>query len=63
MACNCYVRFIEDEHILFILRYGSHNPTCPSYRASLDPVDQMADEDFRARTEIVPPTTDDKLDA
>ena len=50
-SCKCYVRFIEGDHILFCLRLGIHNPACPVYRASLDPVNRRADDDFRARIE------------
>ena len=55
IGCKCYVRFIDDTHILFVLRLGSHNPACPAYRASLDPVDRRTDDDFRARVEIGAP--------
>ena len=54
--CACYVRHLDAE-AQFCLRYGAHNPSCPMYRVSLDPVDRRADDDYRARVEIAPPTT------
>lgn len=50
MACNCYVRYLK-EHVRFATRYGAHNPSCPWYRPSGDPVDRLKDEAFRAATE------------
>jgi hypothetical protein len=54
--CNCYVRFLSEE-IRFGLHFGAHNPTCPAYRVSLDPVDRANDDEFRAHTEIPAPAT------
>ena len=50
MGCKCYVRFLT-EVTRYGLHYGAHNPSCPQYRVSLDPVDRANDEDFRATTE------------
>lgn len=46
--CNCYVRGLSPE-IQFVVRYGSHDYTCPVYRPSLDPVDAVADSAFRQK--------------
>ena len=51
MECKCYVRFL-DEVTRFGLHYGAHNPSCPQYRESLDPVDRANDDDYRRETEI-----------
>ena len=53
-GCKCYVRYLTEE-IAFGLHYGAHNPACPAYRASLDPVDRAHDDDFRDRVEIGAP--------
>ena len=47
MSCNCYVRHL-DEETQYVLHFGAHNPACPQYRVSLDPVDRKHDEEFRA---------------
>lgn len=52
--CNCYVRYLTEE-VKGYVRWGSHNPACPVYRVSLDPVDRIADDEFRASAEIEPP--------
>ena len=52
--CRCYVRFLNDE-TRFSLHWGAHNPTCPVYRVSLDPVDRANDEEFRRQAEIPAP--------
>jgi hypothetical protein len=44
--CNCYVGRLGAE-ALFTLRHGAHNPSCPTYRVSKDPVDRANDEDTR----------------
>lgn len=49
--CNCYVRYLP-EVVRFGLHYGAHNPTCPKYRVSGDPVDRAKDEEFRAVAEM-----------
>ena len=48
--CECYVRFL-DEVTRFGLHYGAHNPYCPQYQASLDPVDHHSDNAYRAACE------------
>jgi hypothetical protein len=48
--CNCYVRYLSGE-TKFSVRYGSHNQKCPAYRESGDPVDRIADREFRERIE------------
>ena len=50
MDCNCYVGRLGDE-ALFTLHYGAHNPSCPVYRVSLDPVDIANDADTRTHFE------------
>lgn len=50
MRCNCYVRYLSPE-IRFGLHHGAHNPKCPRYRVSLDPVDRANDDDFRREVE------------
>lgn len=55
-GCKCYVRHLTEE-VVFGLHYGAHNPRCPVYRVSLDPVDRAHDEGFRAQAEIATPTT------
>lgn len=50
MKCTCYASKLDDE-TRFTLRYGAHNPRCPAYRESGDPVDNMHDADFRATWE------------
>lgn len=54
MACNCYVRYLRPE-IQFATRWGAHNPSCPEYRPSGDPVDRLHDEAFRAKVELRAP--------
>jgi hypothetical protein len=41
--CKCYVRFLN-EHARFMTRYGAHSLSCPVYRESRDPVDQINDK-------------------
>ena len=48
--CDCYVRRLHPE-MRVALHYGAHNPTCPAYRESLDPVDQQHDREFRLYNE------------
>lgn len=48
--CNCWVRARPPEE-QFGLRWGAHNPHCPVYRASLDPVDRKHDEEARVAGE------------
>jgi hypothetical protein len=47
-TCDCWVKD-EPEAGRFELRNGAHNPTCPVYRVSLDPVDALKDADIRRR--------------
>ena len=42
-SCACYVATLEPIH-QFTLRYGAHDTSCPVYRMSRDPVDNMKDE-------------------
>ncbi len=49
--CSCYVGRLPDV-VLFGARRGIHNPTCAVYRESVDPADQMEDDDFRRMAEI-----------
>ena len=42
MECNCYVSRLS-ELDRFALRRGAHEPSCPVYRESLDPVDRVRD--------------------
>ena len=53
-VCHCYVRDLTDE-VRFGLRYGAHNPWCPVYRPSRDPVDRVEDTCYRIRTEVRTP--------
>jgi len=53
-ACKCYIRKLSSI-AQFGLHWGSHNPTCPAYRPSLDPVDSAADDAFRTQYEGRPP--------
>ena len=46
MECNCYVKDLPAAE-RFGIRYGAHEPTCPVYRESLDPVDRKHDEAIR----------------
>lgn len=52
--CRCYVRFLSAE-VLFGLRRGAHNPACQMYRPSGDPLDHLADSEFRGQVEITAP--------
>ena len=47
-TCNCWVKD-EPEPECWSLRNGAHNPTCPVYRVSRDPVDALKDADIRDR--------------
>lgn len=57
--CRCYVRFILDAHILFGLRLGAHEPRCPVYRISADPLDRADDKAWRDAARITAPQTFD----
>jgi hypothetical protein len=41
-ACNCYVSKLP-AHDQMVIRYGAHDQSCPKYKKSLDPVDQIKD--------------------
>ena len=47
MECKCYVKNLP-ELDRFALRRGTHEPSCPVYRESLDPVDRVHDEITRS---------------
>ena len=50
-TCNCWVRLRPaDER--FGIRYGAHNPDCPRFHPSRDPVDAVADAELRMRYEV-----------
>ena len=49
-SCTCWVKF-QDHEMRYTVRYGAHNPTCPVYRPSLDPVDNVKDAELRLRYE------------
>jgi hypothetical protein len=51
ILCNCWVATMPEED-RFSIRYGAHNPACPQYRESGDPVDRVNDEELRARFDI-----------
>jgi hypothetical protein len=42
MECKCYVKNLL-AYDRFALRRGAHEPSCPVYRESLDPVDRVRD--------------------
>jgi hypothetical protein len=46
MECKCYVSRLSRE-AQFCLHYGAHNPACPVYRESRDPVDRKYDNLYR----------------
>jgi len=48
--CGCYVQFMDNE-VVFQVRWGAHGLDCPLYRQSRDPVDHVADLEFRAKFE------------
>ena len=48
MTCHCYVSGLPADEQMS-LHYGAHEPSCPVYRVSLDPVDREMDEEIRAR--------------
>ncbi len=49
-TCNCWVAH-ESEEIRFGIRFGAHALDCPTYRPSLDPVDEAEDNELRDRME------------
>lgn len=58
--CTCYVGRLPDV-VLFEAGRGIHNPACPVYQPSLDPVDRLNDDDFRRMAEITAPGVVDVL--
>ena len=47
-TCDCWVAS-QSEQDRFCIRYGAHDPACPVYRVSLDPVDAANDQELRER--------------
>lgn len=48
--CNCWVRRMSAED-QFGIRYGAHNPECPVFKPTLDPVKAVADAELRMEQE------------
>ena len=46
--CNCWVRKLSEEKA-FGVRFGAHNPICPAYQRSRDPIDDANDVELRQR--------------
>jgi hypothetical protein len=46
MKCNCYVSQLSDRE-RFVIRWGAHDPECPVFSPSLDPVDAVDDAETR----------------
>lgn len=44
--CNCWVKRLTAEQS-FGVRNGAHNPACPIFRPSMDPVDAVKDAEIR----------------
>ena len=53
LVCDCYVADLPKQTQME-LHYGAHNPDCPVYRVSQDPVDFENDEYFRSTHEREP---------
>ena len=49
--CDCWVSERTEEE-QFGIRFGAHNPTCPMFRPSLDPVDAVHDAELRRYYEV-----------
>ncbi len=49
--CTCWVRKVSEEE-RFGIRYGAHNPECPTFKPTLDPVKAMADARQRMWEEV-----------
>jgi hypothetical protein len=50
-GCSCWVsRYPVEE--TYSIRNGAHNPECPVFRPSVDPVDALHDAQIRVREEI-----------
>ena len=50
ILCSCWVKDRPDEE-RFSLRYGAHNPGCPMFRPSCDPLDNLRDAQLRMQHE------------
>ena len=50
LSCTCWVASEPIENAFYV-RHGAHNPQCPLYRESLDPVDRANDDELRRRIE------------
>ena len=48
--CRCYIKRMADE-VIFSAHWGAHNPECPLYSVSRDPVDNLHDMEFREQFE------------
>ena len=48
--CDCYARQLSPL-TQFTMHYGAHNPTCPVFKISRDPVDAKWDIEFRVQHE------------
>ncbi len=49
-TCDCWVASVPDDKA-FGIRNGAHNPACPVFRPSRDPVDNLHDAEQRAHAE------------
>ena len=49
--CNCWVRRADAE-TRFCVRRGAHNPECPTFRPTKDPVKAVQDAEERMYHEI-----------
>ena len=49
--CDCYARHLAPL-TQFTMHYGAHNPSCPVFKVSRDPVDAKWDIEFRNEHEI-----------
>ena len=50
ILCSCWVKDRPDEE-RFSLRYGAHNPGCPMFRPSYDPLANLRDAQLRMQHE------------
>ena len=55
--CRCYVLDRPLKEALS-LHWGSHAESCPVYVVSRDPVDRLADEEYRERFSEIPVTAE-----
>jgi hypothetical protein len=46
IMCNCWVRRADAE-TRFCVRRGAHNPECPTFRPTIDPVKAVQDAEER----------------